>query len=87
MATTTERGYGWPHQRARRRLARTLPTPCGYCGVLIRPGEPWVAAHRIDGDPKAGWIVAHPQCNEGAKKRGLAYRAVERHPGLRPERC
>ena len=67
--TTTERGYGRTHQQARESLGRTLPTPCGYCRVVVWRGELWVAAHRIDGDPTAGWMVAHPTCNERGKMR------------------
>jgi hypothetical protein len=69
--TTGERGYGIPHQQARQRLAATLPTPCGYCGHLLKQGDTWVAAHRIDGDPTAGWMAACPTCNEQAKHRGM----------------
>ena len=67
--TTKERGYGLQHQRARARLAETLPTLCGYgCGRTLHPGSPWVAAHVIDGDPTAGWIVSCRSCNERAKQ-------------------
>ena len=31
--------------------------------------ERFVAAHVIDGQPKRGWQVAHPRCNERAKRR------------------
>ena len=68
--TTTQRGYGVRHQQARVGLWSTLPAPCGYCGVTIRDGETWVAAHRIDGAPSAGWMVAHGPCNERAKGDG-----------------
>ena len=69
LMTTNARGYGVPHQQARELLSRTLPTPCGYCGVVVQRGELWAAAHRIDGDPTAGWMVAHPICNERHKVR------------------
>jgi len=65
-----DRGYGADHRSARAALERTLPAPCGYCGTTIYPGERWVAAHVVDGDPTAGWMVAHPACNERAKARG-----------------
>ena len=65
--STTQRGYGITHQRARELLAATLPAPCGYCGLVIAPGAVWVAAHWIDGDPSAGWMVSHSVCNERAK--------------------
>jgi hypothetical protein len=65
--TTTQRGYGLEHQRARRRLAATLPAPCGYCGRIVRVGEKWAAAHRVDGVASSGVMVAHPACNERGK--------------------
>ena len=65
--TMAQRGYGVAHQRAR--AAMRLPAPCGYCGVVIRSGEHWVAAHVVDGDESAGWMVSHPICNERAKLR------------------
>ena len=63
------RGYGQAHQAARALLAASLPAPCGYCELLIHPGERWVAAHVIDGKPEYGWKLAHPACNERAKTR------------------
>jgi hypothetical protein len=68
--TTTQRGYGAAHQRARAQLAQTLPTPCAYgCGTILYPGGRWVAAHIVDGDPSAAWIVSCRSCNERAKHR------------------
>src|SRR3990167_1518619 len=64
---TTARGYGATHQRARKRLALTLPAPCGYCRELVLPGSAWAAAHVVDGDPTRGWMAAHGGCNERAK--------------------
>lgn len=80
--TTTQRGYGVPHQRERVRLWSTLPAPCGYCGVTIVDGETWVAAHRIDGVPSAGWMVSHGVCNERAKGTdgGAGLRRAANHP-------
>lgn len=74
-ATPAMRGYGAQHAAARRALALTLPSVCGYehdarCPrTLIHPGTQWVAAHVVDGDPSAGWMAAHPACNERAKVR------------------
>src|SRR6185369_6251516 len=65
----SERGYGPEHRAARGRLARTLPRPCGYCDQVVTADERWVAAHVVDGDPTRGWMVAHPDCNERAKRR------------------
>jgi len=63
-----QRGYGADHRAARARLATTLPDLCGYCEAMVYPSR-WVAAHVVDGDPSAGWMVAHPACNERAKVR------------------
>lgn len=69
--SSTARGYGTAHQRARRELAATLPAPCGYgCGLILSPTGAWVAAHVIDGDPDAGWIASCRSCNERAKTGG-----------------
>ena len=71
--TTSQRGYGIGHQRARDALRASLPTPCGYgCGRVLQPDGDWVAAHVVDGDPAAGWIAACPVCNERAKGGGVA---------------
>lgn len=69
--STTQRGYGTEHQRAREQLAATLPRPCGYCGVTIHPGERWDAAHVVDGHPEYGLMVAHPVCNQRARGAGV----------------
>lgn len=67
LGTTAQRGYGSAHQAARTRIAATLPAPCGYCGIVIGPGERWDAAHRVDGHPEYGYVPAHPRCNQRAK--------------------
>ena len=67
--TTSQRGYGAVHQGVRRALSATLPAPCGYGGEMLYPDEAWVAAHRVDGDPSAGWMVSCPRHNEQAKER------------------
>ncbi len=63
------RGYGANHQRARATIAAMLPAPRFYCRTVIGQGEPFVAAHVVDGDPAAGWAAADAACNEGAKVR------------------
>ena len=66
-ASTSARGYGPAHQRARAALLATLPTPCGYgCGTILDE-RTRVAAHVIDGDPSAGYIASCRSCNERAK--------------------
>ena len=69
--TTRERGYGVPHERARETLLATLPAPCGYgCGRLLLPDGDWAAAHRVDGNPAAGYLASCRTCNERAKGTG-----------------
>lgn len=66
--TTTQRGYGADHQRARDALALTLPRYCGYgCGTWLTAGSTWHAAHVIDGDPSAGYLVSCVPCNLAAR--------------------
>jgi hypothetical protein len=65
--STGERGYGAAHQSVKAQLAASLPAQCGYCGVYIDPGEPWHAAHVVDGQPERGYVVAHPRCNLRAR--------------------
>jgi hypothetical protein len=73
--TRQARGYGADHQHARAELATLLPARCGggvgapYCGRWITPDDRWVAAHRVDGAPEYGYVHAHPECNERAKRR------------------
>lgn len=78
--STRDRGYGVPHQRARDALRATLPALCGYgCGRLLLPDGDWAAAHRIDGNPAAGWLASCRTCNERAKGRG-DHAALPRDP-------
>ena len=66
--TTTQRGYGAEHQKARAMLASTLPRYCGYgCGTWITAGSTWHAAHVVDGDPSAGYLVSCVKCNLAAR--------------------
>lgn len=63
------RGYGHAHRTARLELSAQLPTWCGYgCGTFLTAGDSWVAAHVIDGDPSAGYLVSCRSCNELAKR-------------------
>ena len=80
--STSQRGYGLRHQRARDALRASLPTPCGYgCGRILQPDGDWVAAHVVDGDPEAGWIAACPLCNERAKG-GRGRHGAQERPSL-----
>jgi hypothetical protein len=46
--TTTERGYGYPHQLERKRWAQVVSRGeayCARCGRWIFPDDPWDLAH------------------------------------------
>lgn len=65
-----QRGYDRTHDAARRSLAADLPAECGYgCGTVLHPDDTWVAAHVVDGDPTAGWMVSCVRCNQRASRR------------------
>lgn len=80
--TTTGRGYGIHHQRARRRVARLVASGaafCTRCGELLDPLDPWDLDHTED---RRGYLgPAHQSCNRsaGARKRnGAGARRVSR---------
>lgn len=90
------RGYGAEHQRARALLLTLLPVPCGYgCGATLMTPSEMVAAHRVDGDPFAGWVASCRPCNERAKRRGWGSTSDSaatsltraRQSGVRPGFC
>lgn len=69
-----DRGYGAAHQRERRRWACILESagslPCPYCGEPVQHGTRWDLAHRIDGDPTAGYLgPSHHRCNSLRQRR------------------
>lgn len=72
-ASTTARGYGAEHQKARAELAPRVAAGlenCARCGWQIRPGEPWDLDHT---DDRTGYLGAsHARCNRataGRRKR------------------
>ena len=75
--TTTERGYGAVHKRARARIAPIVAAGqaiCTRCHRPIRPGEPWDLDHQ---DFPAGIAhragayrgPSHRSCNIAARNR------------------
>lgn len=65
MRSTTEQGYGYPHQKERERIARRVERgteACARCGNLIVPGTPW---HLDHADDRGGYLgPSHARCNE-----------------------
>lgn len=86
VMTTTERGYGWPHQRQRAKLLSELVpgTPCALCG------KPMNSDHRLDldhSDPEArlagkpGDRLTHEGCN---RRESAQRNAKARNPNYVP---
>lgn len=72
--TTTERGYGWEHQKALEDPAFLATTHCDHCDEPFTEDNPrqggHVVAHRHGG--AAGLVVAHCRhCNTGWRRTGL----------------
>jgi len=72
--STTRRGYGWSHQKLRRRWAPQVAqgvVPCAKCGRLIHPGEEWHLGHTEDRASYTG--PEHAVCNMAdGGRRGAA---------------
>ena len=84
MKTTTARGYGAAHQRARRDALKALQDgdPCSRCGRPMYRGQDLDLDHTDDRTGYRG--LAHRRCNQiaGAKKGGRIT-ARRRHPTAR----
>lgn len=68
MATTTQRGLGWQHQKQRARLLRQHQDGdlCGHCGKPMYKSQPLQADHTLPrsmGGTKADRLL-HAWCNE-----------------------
>lgn len=84
MVSTTDRGYGYEHQRIRKALlAEAFGQPCHHCGHPMLPGQALDLDHTGDRTGYRGF--AHASCNrrDGAK-RGNARR--RRSQGLKTSR-
>lgn len=77
--STTERGLGWSHQRAREFLLKTTPdgTPCPYCGLPML-----LTVHKLDADH------SQPRSLGGTRADRLAHASCNRSHGngTRPRR-
>lgn len=76
MATTTQRGYGWEHQKARaaalQALAQTGTAPCPYCQQPMTPGMTLDYDHypplALGAGPRIRRLT-HASCNRRAGQR------------------
>lgn len=79
-ASTTARGYGSDHAKARKAAAAThQPTdPCTRCGKPLGPMGPWL--HYDHNAQRTGYLgFAHSSCNRQAgAKEGRARQASTR---------
>lgn len=70
--TTTQRGYGWAHQAARKRweyqLTQAGALPCARCRKPVTPFHEWELDHTDDRTTYLG--ISHKICNRraGGKK-------------------
>ena len=80
--TTTQRGYGVDHQRARARWQRIVDTgeaACTRCKLPIGPNDPWDLGH--DDHDRAKYTgPEHPACNraEGGRNAHEVNRLTRR---------
>jgi hypothetical protein len=78
--TTKSRGYGGPHQRLRRRIAKRVEAGevhCARCGGWIAPGTPWDLGHD-DHDRSKYTGAEHARCNRATAGRPKAGRKSRR---------
>lgn len=94
--TTTQRGYGWNHQVARKAALRALSqgAPCPFCALgMYRDQEldyDHVVPLSMGGNPHGPKRLSHSSCNRraGAHLRWgtrTGSRARARRPGLLPD--
>jgi hypothetical protein len=83
--TTTQRGYGWTHQRARLQAIRGMVDgqACTRCGLPMWRAEAHTL-HLDHTDDRGGYRgLAHPTCNTRA---GQAKSMARRQPRAQPTR-
>lgn len=86
--TTAQRGYGYAHQKLRRKAAREVrrgEAVCWRCGKPIpadTPRDKWDLGHD-DHDRSITRGPEHADCNRStASRRPQRRRKAESHPGL-----
>lgn len=71
MATTTERGYGWTHQKLRATLLATYhpAQPCWRCHRPLGPIPELLDLGHVDGDKTRYMGLEHRRCSRAAGAR------------------
>lgn len=88
QGSTTERGYGYPHQRAKRAVTPTVDAGKAWCAEpicelptrWIQPGTPWDMAHDR-ANPGHYLGPAHQHCN---RVEGIRWRHARRRRNTKP---
>lgn len=86
LAKTSDRGYGWQHQRERARWQREVDrgdVDCAHCGLRIEPGTPWDLGH--DDNNRTRYVgPEHSSCNRRYRTRREQERAAVNDPEPKP---
>jgi hypothetical protein len=94
--TTTQRGYGAAHQRARKRAARQIREGKAYCWRCLKEGRTTEEAFIPPDTPPDQWDLGHDDkdrsitrgpehmtCNRSTgSRRPKRRRPTQQHPGL-----
>jgi hypothetical protein len=76
MSSERARGYGWPHQKLRKRYELFVGAglvDCARCGQRIEPGEVWDLGHD-DFDRSRYSGPEHRGCNRATAGRRVTIR-------------
>lgn len=91
--TASARGYGYAHQKRRKRAAKQVAAGEAYCWRCLREGrsrgEAWIAPDQpwdLGHDDEDRDVYCGPEClpcNRGTgRRRATRKRPTESHPGL-----
>lgn len=77
--TTTERGYGWQYQQARKKLLAGNP-PCHWCGAPATTADHEPPIHVV-GQEHLNLVPACAPCNYGRRTGTIRYGPYGRMSG------